>query len=284
MDQTSKVFVLGNGESRKGLDLEVLSEHGRIYGCNGLYRDFPVDGIVCVDGGMMHEVYDSGYALTNNCYFRSWSKLPQDIYPMMVDMSFFEGWGKGLVTENEKGDKTQFVLNGTDPNQMRRLFDHIVAAKKERGEEYDELEILQMMGNHQQWITWCEDEDQVELIDEEYSGWSAGPIAVRIAIDKHSPSVVYLLGFDLNSNNGLVNNVYKGTSNYVPKDSKETTSANWIKQHIQNFKAFPEVTFYKVNPNPLTDDDRVSSRVEEWDEFDNVKYITIDEMKKALDI
>ena len=57
----SKAFCIGNGESRKGFDLEQLRPHGKIYGCNGLYRDFKPDVLVSVDGAMMHEVYQSGY-------------------------------------------------------------------------------------------------------------------------------------------------------------------------------------------------------------------------------
>ena len=35
-----RVFCIGNGESRKGFDLEKLRPYGKIYGCNALYRDF----------------------------------------------------------------------------------------------------------------------------------------------------------------------------------------------------------------------------------------------------
>ena len=33
------IFCIGNGESRKDFDLEQLRPFGKIYGCNGLYRD-----------------------------------------------------------------------------------------------------------------------------------------------------------------------------------------------------------------------------------------------------
>ena len=38
-----RVFCIGNGESRQGFDLEKLRQHGKIYGCNALYRDFMPD-------------------------------------------------------------------------------------------------------------------------------------------------------------------------------------------------------------------------------------------------
>ena len=38
-----RVFCLGNGESRKGVNLDILKQHGKIYGCNALYRDYTPD-------------------------------------------------------------------------------------------------------------------------------------------------------------------------------------------------------------------------------------------------
>ena len=65
------LFVIGNGESRKGFDLEKLRPHGKIYGCNAVYRDFTPDVLVAVDQGISHEIYQSGYAYDNECWFRN---------------------------------------------------------------------------------------------------------------------------------------------------------------------------------------------------------------------
>ena len=53
----SRVFCIGNGESRKGLDLESLRPLGKIYGCNALYRDFAPDVLTAVDHGIMHDKF-----------------------------------------------------------------------------------------------------------------------------------------------------------------------------------------------------------------------------------
>ena len=56
-------FVLGNGESRIGIDLEKLRKYGPIYGCNALYRDFTPDVLISIDKGMIKEIQkaiDSG--------------------------------------------------------------------------------------------------------------------------------------------------------------------------------------------------------------------------------
>lgn len=58
--KTENIFLLGNGESRKGIDLEGLRKHGTIIGCNALYRDFMPDILICVDQKMVREVKDAG--------------------------------------------------------------------------------------------------------------------------------------------------------------------------------------------------------------------------------
>ena len=273
----TKVFVLGNGESRKGLDLDGLRKHGKIYGCNALYRDYSPDALVCVDGGMIHEVYSSGYCSNNKTYFRGWNKLPEYIYPDMVNLDKLMDWPAGLFNENEKGSRTQFVLNGTDPNQIQRQYEEIVR-KHEIDDEYEQLEIRQLMGNHCMWVTWVDDEDCALSIPMGIEGWSAGPIAVNLACLFEEPTDVYLIGFDMGSNDLFVNNVYKGSSNYVTQDAKETYAGNWIQQHKKNFEMFPNVNFWKVNPKSLGDDMQ-SRHIKEWDENDNLKYIEL----KALD-
>ena len=53
-----RVFCIGNGESRQGFDLEKLRPHGKIYGCNAIYRDHPklCDHIVAVNLPMYEEL------------------------------------------------------------------------------------------------------------------------------------------------------------------------------------------------------------------------------------
>lgn len=63
-------FVLGNGISRQGLDLNELSKIGPIYGCNALYRDFAPAVLVATDTPISETIQNSGYALTNCFYTR----------------------------------------------------------------------------------------------------------------------------------------------------------------------------------------------------------------------
>lgn len=63
-------FVLGNGVTRKGVDLEHLHTHGMIYGCNALYRDFVPDVLIATDRPISDQIQNSGYALKNKFYTR----------------------------------------------------------------------------------------------------------------------------------------------------------------------------------------------------------------------
>lgn len=63
-------FVLGNGVSRQGTDLHQLRPHGKIYGCNALYREFTPDVLVATDRPIATAIQESGYALKNCFYTR----------------------------------------------------------------------------------------------------------------------------------------------------------------------------------------------------------------------
>jgi hypothetical protein len=64
-------FVLGNGTSRRTIELNNLRKYGKIYGCNALYRDFAPDVLIATDPGISTEIQNSGYALQHEFYTRS---------------------------------------------------------------------------------------------------------------------------------------------------------------------------------------------------------------------
>ena len=69
-------IVLGNGPSRHGLDLNSLSEHAAIYGCNALYRDYKPDFLFANDTNMIVEILQSGYR--GKCVFFDTPPIPKD--------------------------------------------------------------------------------------------------------------------------------------------------------------------------------------------------------------
>ena len=63
-------FVLGNGISRKEIDLHSIKERGKIYGCNSLYKEFTPDVLVATDKLIAEKIQHTRYALTNRFYTR----------------------------------------------------------------------------------------------------------------------------------------------------------------------------------------------------------------------
>ncbi len=67
------IVVVGNGISRKNIDLWQLKKHYTVYGCNAIYREFQPDILFCVDDRMCNELHVSGYSkahkvITTNKY------------------------------------------------------------------------------------------------------------------------------------------------------------------------------------------------------------------------
>lgn len=102
-----RAFVLGNGRSRIGLDLESLRQHGVIYGCNALYRDFAPDILVATDPGMRDEIEASGYPVDHEFYTR----LPQHDFSKKIHINF--GFSSGPIAVSlaaESGHKEIYLI------------------------------------------------------------------------------------------------------------------------------------------------------------------------------
>ena len=90
---TKTAFVLGNGTSRKSINLEQLKTKGTIYGCNALYRDFDPDFLVAVDVKMILEINQAKYQHRHPV----WTN-PNRAYDKMNGLNFFnpsKGWSSG---------------------------------------------------------------------------------------------------------------------------------------------------------------------------------------------
>ena len=177
-------LVFGNGESRPR---ELPSGKYVSWGCNAIYRDLVVDNLVVIDYPMQQEVYKSGYALENKCWFTDWD-----------------------------------ILTDFEPEDFKRK------AGKDVG----------------LYITWIEEKDKVNNIDYP-KGWSAGNTALHLACQDGAEEI-YMLGFDGSDYNKPINNIYKGSNNYLPEDSRGFNTINWDNQFKLVQKDFPKVKFFKV--------------------------------------
>ena len=61
-------FVLGNGESRKGILIEDLKKHGTVFACNAVYRTDRPNYLITVDPKMMHEIAETDYMEHNEVW------------------------------------------------------------------------------------------------------------------------------------------------------------------------------------------------------------------------
>lgn len=86
-------FVLGNGTSRKSVNLDEIQKIGKIYGCNALYRSFAPDYLIAVDVKMILEINKSGYQKKNEV----WTN-PNRAFDSMKNFNYFQpskGWSSG---------------------------------------------------------------------------------------------------------------------------------------------------------------------------------------------
>jgi len=269
----SKLFVIGNGESRKNFDLWGIKYHGKVYGCNGLHRDFTPHALISVDPGIMHEVYDKRYAIENTCYFRGWTSIPEMMYDDMVNTHVLDMKGKfgeePKIFESLKPEGShEFVIHGT----AALMHDELLKENRE----------YKGLGSNVLFISWLYPNDKVKSIDEHMKesydvGYSAGPTALNIGCHVEKPKQVFLIGCDIFSNTGKYNNVYKDTLHYEGHTMGAVPTDNWLEQYKSNFMIFSDIEFYKVNEKPLGSDN-INSEIDEWFDCMNVSYITQDEL------
>jgi len=210
-----KVFVLGNGPSRKNIDPSKLD--GTVIGCNACYRDFTPDVICATDAGIMSDIIESGY--DGQCYFthNSWNLLPEEAYDPLA--------------------------NGTEHTTYRR-FDS----------EYF-VYISGLAANcieTKSYIIWIPKgmENKIKNIGEEVLGWSTGASALHVACRDFTCNdyeKVYLLGFDHKSNK--YDNLYANTPHYYNSDhgSWKSTHEGWTKELLKIMTEFPALQFVWVN-------------------------------------
>ena len=90
----SIAFVVGNGTSRKPVNLTKLKQHGLLYACNAVYREgVNPDYLVAVDTKMIIEINNSGYQRKNQV----WTN-PNKLFARMEGFNFFQpskGWSSG---------------------------------------------------------------------------------------------------------------------------------------------------------------------------------------------
>jgi len=95
-------FVLGNGVSRRPVDLNQLKTFGRVYGCNAIYREFEPDVLISTDQPISERIQHEGYSQTHVHYTRKpinnlgANRIPQQYFgfssgPVAVGQAALDG-------------------------------------------------------------------------------------------------------------------------------------------------------------------------------------------------
>ena len=261
-------LVIGNGESRSWYSpchQTIMKDGVDTWGCNAIYRDGKVDNLVATDAGMQQEIYKSGYVFNNTCWFLEWKKIPAtigDTFLMGFDIP------DDLVHMHREEGAEDCVVRGKDPVTVSEKIE--IAIKM-----YPELEISDLVKKMEKdvgvWITEVQPDDCV--IEVEYPrGWSTGCTALHLAA-RENYKEIYFMGYDLSSYDKPLNNIYKGSENYLPADTKGFNPVNWVQQMETTFMEFPEIQFYWID-----------AQVEKFSHFSNVGYLTKDDLYDKLKI
>ena len=276
------VFCIGNGQSRAPIDLIKLRPHGKIYGCNGLYRDFTPDVLCSVDGPMMHEVYQSGYADNNETWFRDWNPVPGMVYDSVVFANLtpeeIDVAKKNFkIYENNREDRQEFVFHGSSISGQVGIIRRIA------GGEQIEKKQIKHTGCYVSWINPNNKAHTLkDLSDGSDKGWACGATSGLVALNQNKDlEELYLIGHDMKSNDNFINNMYKSTQNYGDAKNKPIPDVNWISQWNTLMQEYPKVKFIKVNPRGIRGGDKINNMVPEW-KSKNVEYINFDELNKRF--
>ena len=229
----NKHIVYGNGESRPRTSIggDIIS-----WGCNAIYRDFRVDNLVSIDYNIQQEIYESEYALTNKCWFSDWDILPAGFNPQMVIPN-----NESPIFETSQLGRRSCVVQGKTQDTVQMMMEEILTYNPQLDKDDLKMKMEKDIGLY---ITWVADNDMVERIDYP-RGWSAGNTALYLACQSGAEEV-YMLGFDGSNYSEPLNNVYKGSKNYLPEDSRGFNTINWDNQFKMIQRDFPNVKFYKV--------------------------------------
>lgn len=103
-------------------------------------------------------------------------------------------------------------------------------------------------------------------------GWSSGPTALHLA-STHSPTEVYILGFDYVGSKGLFNNVYADSFNYKKSTDTATYHGNWERQTEHLIKTNKHIKYFRLVEDTYYDPG--------WN-YPNFRHMNYKEFKKLL--
>ena len=139
------------------------------------------------------------------------------------------------------------------------LVDYLVCADKRMVMEAIGRAYKNLIFTRNDWINLFKETANVRVVpplpytgtdrwDEPFQ-WGSGPYAVLVGAIYTKTNTVGLIGFDLHSETNTVNNIYKGTPNYIDADKRAVDPRYWIHQIGMVFKSFPKIQFTRYQDN-----------------------------------
>ena len=265
----SKAIIYGNGKSRLGFDINKKYNDIITWGCNKIHHEGKVDNLVAVDYIAQQEVYQSGYAKENMCWFLDWNELPKKF----IDKPAFGsrhlellklGFLEDEIFETEKGNRKWCVVQGKNPKTAVQKYNNLRTDKMSVDE--DKQLRHKCMRNTGLYITWLDNNDKVKDI-KNFKGNSAGSTAMHLAAEQ-GVDEIFLLGFDLSTIDKPLSNVYLWKDYQIGFDS--TTWQNQMKTVMRKFK---NVQFTWVSPMLET---------QNFQGIDNLKFVTSERFEEYL--
>ena len=187
---------------------------------------------------MQQEIHERCDYRDINCHFANWSVLPASVADMM-----FLGYDIPEAFIHKSSPVTdQCVISGKDPMTLHERIEAAIQMNPELDMKDLRMKMEKDVGV---WITYVDENDHINNIDFPI-GWSAGNTALHLACQQGATEI-YILGFDLSSYDEPLNNLYKGTDNYLPSDAKGFNSTNWMNQMQTVFREFKDITFSWVD-------------------------------------
>lgn len=162
----------------------------------------------------------------------------------MIEFAFILGNGKTRLQVDLLG--LPGITYGCNRIYQEFAPDILVSTDKEMAHE------IQEYGYSSKHIHYTRKQHVIEgsgakVLPDHIQGMSSGPACVGLACIERQ-NYIFLIGMDLKSSTGYINNIYAGTSNYMETDAPATPHDNWTTQLHSSMESTPSKRFIHVNP------------------------------------
>jgi hypothetical protein len=138
-----------------------------------------------------------------------------------------------------------------------------------------------------QWVKYKDSTPTPRLVPNHYTGGSTGKSALYLAA-WHGHTTIYMIGFDLQPEEGRNNNIYAGKHPLYSSIDDHVSDAVWIADCLQVIRAYPDVKFVRIVPTVWDDDQKKSIVInyncpDEWADCDNFRQLDVETFKQEID-